>query len=608
MSTKWLRRLAYIFKSRNLLGGLDHLLAMFPSTILAPIIINNQVGFELLDLSLVIFASGMGTIVFYIFSRGKIPVYLGSAFTYVGLTLYLLRDTNDTQMAFAYVGWSYIFAGFILMVLSMLYLSKRAPKVMASLLPPSIIGPSISLIGLELSGVAISDAGFDLTNYQHDKVAIVFALSTLALIIILSVVNNRVIRKAPILFGIVISFLVYGLIFDFPAIDTSTIIKPLRIRSPIVVFPKDVLKLILAVFPPTLLIFSQNFSRIAVINQLRYPEREIYSPENIKDYRRAAFSQGVSVVTNACIGSIPNAIYAENIAVLSISKEPEFLEEIDSKLNSITGKYSIVPFCFAAFYAIAFSQIWPLHQLLVSIPKPIIGGVELFVFSLIAAPGLLQIVDSKVDYRKISNQFLSASVFIAGISGLSISFPIVELTGMSLGLVVGIGVNMFFKALSYIGILNEQKSMQDLLRVCINDSLHESIRSLELSEGNASNLKNIDCTALISLLNNEMQSITIDSTVYNKDIINEYLNSARRIQIDYNKQKYTTILKTQTHMEILVDRGFINNDAKRRVCNDYKSIIQLSENDELRIDASRATTSKLRRIIKLIYDEHVKTM
>ena len=121
-----LRRAKWLFSNSGVLAlGIEHFLAMVPATILVPIMVNNAIGETVIDMSLVLFTSGIGTILFTVFSKGRIPAYLGSSFAYIGLTIYLIEShvSPDVtpQMAYSYVGWSYIFSGALLSILSFLY-------------------------------------------------------------------------------------------------------------------------------------------------------------------------------------------------------------------------------------------------------------------------------------------------------------------------------------------------------------------------------------------------------------------------------------------------------------------------------------------------------
>ena len=178
---------------------------------------------------------------------------------------------------------------------------------------------------------------------------------------------------------------------------------------------------------------------------------------------KALVAHGVSSMVASGLGSVPNTIYAENIAVMGIHKTEDPGDEPDEFVRSITKPYSVIPYLIAAVFAILASFSGHLQALLMGIPKPVIGGMELFIFGIISAPGIQLLVEQRVDYKKISNQIITAAVLISGISGLSINLGFVELKGMGLGFVVGVSLNLIVRFIKWLGNLSDVMTFEEMV-------------------------------------------------------------------------------------------------------------------------------------------------
>ena len=479
---RFFRRARWLFGNSGIVSlGLEHFLAMVPATILVPIMVNNSVGETVVDLSLVLLTSGIGTIIFTIASRGRIPAYLGSSFAYIGLTIYLIESQMGAgvtpQMAYSYVGWSYVFSGALLVALSFLYKKKNADRLLSFLLPASVAGPAISLIGLELADTAILDAGFDVASGTLDGASAAVAISTLVAIIFCSLLKNKRMKNGAILIGMVVGFCVYFGMNGLPDLNLSSknifAISMPHFAFPLRYFPKNWSHLLISVVPATLIIFAENLGRVTVIDRMvrkDAAEEGMYNEHTIKQLHKGLLSHGISAIAVTLMGSVPNTVYAENIAIMGIHSA-EAKEDPDKVISDFTQPCSIYPYLAAACFAILFSFVGILQELLVSIPKPIIGGMELFLFGIISAPGIQLLVEQRVNYKKISNQIITAAVLISGVSGLSVNLGVVELKGMSLGFVVGIVLNLFVQLLKWLGSTGDTIDFDELVEECLTAAI-----------------------------------------------------------------------------------------------------------------------------------------
>lgn len=486
-----LRRLRWIFSRSGVLPlAFEHFLAMIPATILVPVLVNNSFGTTVIDISLVLFTSGLGTLLFLLLSRGAIPAYLGSSFAYIGLTVYLIEQRTaegvSHAMAFSYVGWAYIFSGLLLFLLSILYRKRGIERVLSFLLPATVVGPAISLIGLELSDTAAADAGFDVVEGLVDGRAAIVALVTLVVIVVFSLIRHRVLKNAAIIVGMLVGCLVSFLVNGFPTEAFSDIhfFTVPRFHLPLLVFPPNLPGLLIAVVPATFIVFTENIGRITVISRMTGPEKEerevaadshaemidedtgendLFTKQSVRKMRSSLFSHGLSSLIAGACGSVPNTIYAENIAVMSIHTTDIKREDPDPFIKKLVDPLSIWPYAIAAALAILFSFVGVLQTALLAIPKAVIGGMELFLFGIISAPGIQLLVEQRVNYKKVSNQIVTAAVLLSGISGISVNLGFVELKGMSLGFLIGVLLNLFVQLLRWLGNISDTVTFEELL-------------------------------------------------------------------------------------------------------------------------------------------------
>ncbi len=483
------RILTWVFsKSGSIPLAIEHFLAMLPATILVPLLINNTCG-NVMDVSLVLFTSGLGTITFCFFSALRfdtdkkrfyfdkpLPAYLGSSFAYIAITIYLL-DTQmlqgtDGRMAFVYVGWAYIFSSLVLIVLSTLfYFVKGIDRIFSKYLPASVIGPAISLIGLELSGTAVADAGFKTDGTPIDYRAIIVSLTTLCVIIIFSLFKRNFLKNAAIIVGMVVGCVVYFYLYGMPQADFTRIldISVPEFKLILLTPPKNWGWLFLSVIPATLVVFTESIGRVTVISRMvnENSDSKVFDPKSMKTMGRAVFSHGLTIFTSASLGSIPNTIYAEYIAVMGIHKDSKIKHDPCEVINKITNPYSAFPYLIAALIAILFSFSDVLQAIVLNIPKPVIGGMELFLFGIISAPGIQLLVEQRVNYKKTSNQIITAAVLLTGLSELSVSFAWFEIKGMSLGLIAGFVLNVIVIILKRFGVLCDPITMDEAVSCCL---------------------------------------------------------------------------------------------------------------------------------------------
>lgn len=615
----FLRRLNWLFsKSGVITLAIEHFLAMLPATVFVPLHINETIGETVIDLSLVLFTSGAGTIIFNFISGGKIPAYLGSSFAYIGLTVYLLQEQLNggisPEYAYIYVGWAYIFSGFILVLLSILYSINGFERIMSFLLPASVVGPAISLIGLELADQAALHSGFDLSNGLVDKNAAMIAIVTFVVIIIFSLIRHKIWKNTAIIVGVIVGYILSFAINGAPEFQISNIewFTIPRFNFPLLNLPPNPLNLFISVLPATFIVYTENIGRTTVINRMTeensHAEVGLFSSSSMKALKTALFSHGIASIAVTLAGSVPNTLYAENIAVMEIHKYKSKRYETDSFINKLVNPYSRTPYFIAGGIAIFFSFIGILQYILTNIPVPVIGGMELFLFGIISAPGIQLLVEQRVNYKKISNQIITAAVLVSGIGGLSIRLGVVELKGMSLGFAVGVFLNLIIQLLKWIGNISDTMYYDELLLDSISALSRETkLKILDVTTGNSQEseiMRSLSIRQLVLILRNKIESVTVDDKTYFASYIQEIINRTNSVTIGFNDnndpKEMIIIRKTTNGLWIECYCEMLSDDIIIPYLNDYSDAIDKKENF-LVINASKNIPwRKIHTLIKTV--------
>lgn len=613
-SRRFFRRVKWLFGKSGILSlGLEHFLAMVPATILVPILVNASVGEPVIDTSLVLLTSGLGTITFTIVSRGRIPAYLGSSFAYIGLTIYLIDSQTKggipPQMAYSYVGWSYVFSGLLLLLLSFLYKKENIDRILTFVLPASVSGPAISLIGLELADTAVLDAGFDPIRGVVDPNAVTVSIITLSVIVLCSLMKRRVLKNAAILVGLFAGFVAYFAVNGFPQLHlTARDIFAFNVPQfdfPLRYFPKNWATLLLAIVPVTLIVFTENLGRVTVINRMvdrNGTDTSIYSKESVKQLHCGLFSHGISSMAVTLMGSVPNTIYAENIAIMGI-QDTEAKDDPDPMIKDLTKPYSVYPYLAAAAFAILFSFVGILQRFIIAIPKEIIGGMELFLFGIISAPGIQLLVEQRVNYKKVSNQIVTAAVLVTGVSGLSVNLAFVELKGMSLGFAVGILLNLLVQLLKWLGKISDTVDFDELVEECLSAVLPDEQEALLMDKHTVIFKKgertfcNMDASELLMAFRGFENHVLIGDRKESAEWAIETVKHATGVDFTDGERVVFSIRKTANSLTVDLDENSIPFSIAAEFLNDYNDAID-TDHGLLRIDVAKSIP--LRKVCELV--------
>jgi len=407
--------------------GIQHLFAMFGSTVLVPILFG-------VNPATILLMNGIGTLLYLFITKGKIPAYLGSSFAFISPVIVVLDKFNGPD------GYSYVLGGFLAVgiVLTVVGLIVKVAGVgwIDVLFPPAAMGAIVAVIGLELVPVAAEMAGWipgdgvNPAEWTMDSTHALVAVLTLLITIVFWVTLRGFLKIIPILLGIISGYIIA---YFFGLVDWSNVNEAAWVTMPTLYGMKFNLSAIIIIIPAALVLIPEHIGHLFVTSN-------IVGKDLMKDpgLDRSFIGNGVSTILSSFFGSTPNTTYGENIGVLAI-----------------TRVYSTYVIGIAAIFAMILSFSGKLAAIISSIPEPVMGGISLLLFGIIAASGIRMLVEAKVDYSKSQNLILTCVVLVIGISGATINIGEVALTGMGLATIVAIILGLFFKLLDVFNLSNE---------------------------------------------------------------------------------------------------------------------------------------------------------
>ena len=384
--------------------SLQHLFAMFGSTVLVPILFN-------VNPATVLLFNGIGTLLYLIICKGKIPAYLGSSFAFISPVFAVLSQFNYEAAlgGFIAVGLVFVVVGLIVKAVGTSWIDF--------IFPPAAMGAIVAVIGLELMPTAAKMAG--LTEAEPNMSNIIVAVATLVITLFSQIVFRGFLGIIPILIGIICGYIIS---LGFGIVDLSGIEKAPWFALPTLYTPEFNLTAITIILPAALVVIAEHVGHLFVTSN-------IVGSDLTKDpgLDRSIIGNGISTILSGFFGSTPNTTYGENIGVLAISKV-----------------FSTWVIGGAAIFAIILSCFGKLAAAIQSIPVPVMGGVSMLLFGVIAASGIRVLVDAKIDYNQPINLMLTAIVLGIGVSTASITIGSTTLAGMSLATVVAIILSICF--------------------------------------------------------------------------------------------------------------------------------------------------------------------
>ena len=421
--------------------SLQHLFAMFGASVLVPILFNTWAGKVVIDPSLVLLMNGIGTLIYLFICKGKAPAFLGSSFAFLSPTAVCIATAIkaglDPQIGFQRAVGGFFCAGlvFALVALIIRFAGRRWISIV---LPPAAMGPIVALIGLELAPVAVGMSFYKDASMGSGLIVgsnAIIALFTLGVVVVGSVVFRKFLAAIPVLIGVIAGYLLSVImnIWVPGTVDFGAVTGAQFITIPKIVFPIFDWASILIVLPAALVVISEHIGHLFVTSN-------IVGRNLLKDpgLHNSLLGDGVSTMLSGLTGSCPTTTYGENMGVMAI-----------------TRVYSVWVIGGAAVISIFIAFFGHVSGAIRTLPTPVIGGISMMLFGVIAASGLRMLIEAKVDYSKSRNLLLSAVVFVVGISGVPINIGGTQLKGMVLATLVGIVLSLIFYLFERLGWSNE---------------------------------------------------------------------------------------------------------------------------------------------------------
>ncbi|WP_102692732.1 uracil-xanthine permease family protein [Rummeliibacillus pycnus] len=400
--------------------SLQHMFAMFGSTILVPTLTNLSPAIALLT-------SGIATLVFLLVTKFKVPAYLGSSFAFIAP---IQVATHAGGPGSAMIGAMAV--GLVYGLVS-LFIWKTGYKWIMKILPPIVVAPVIMVIGLGLAVTAVNMAMYKNANTPDAVYSLPYFVVAIVTLIAAIICNNYfkgVISTMPILIGMIVGYiasLISDAVFGTNLIDFNKVIEAKWFQAPNFLIPgidydfKITSTLLLAMVPIVIVTISEHIGHQLVLGK-------VVNRNFIKDpgLNRSLLGDGLGTLISSLIGGPPKTTYGENIGVLVL-----------------TRVFSVWVIGGAAVCAMILAFSGKLMALVGTIPTPVLGGVSILLFGIIASSGLRMLVENKIDFDDKRNLVIASVILILGIGGAKIIFTeTFSIQGMALAAIVGVVLNL----------------------------------------------------------------------------------------------------------------------------------------------------------------------
>ncbi|MCL7763901.1 uracil-xanthine permease family protein [Polaribacter sp. Z014] len=379
---------------KRTLVGIQFLFVAFGATVLVPLLID-------IDPSVALFTAGVGTLIFHLITKGKVPVFLGSSFAFIApiIAATKLYGYAGTLGGLIAVGLVY---GIVSAIIKLWGL-----RVIERIFPSIVVGPVIMIIGLSLAPVGVNMAK---TNW-------LIALSVLVTAIVIVIYSKGLVKLIPIFIGIVVGYLISiisGLV-DFSSVNEAAwFVLPKFTR------PEFNWGAIIYMIPVAIAPIIEHIGDMYAIGG-------VANKKFVKDpgLHRTLLGDGVATAFAGFLGGPPNTTYSEVTGAVALTKivDPRVL-----RISAVT--------------AIVFSLVGKISAVLKTIPEAVLGGIMLLLFGMIASIGIKTLVDAKTDFGKTRNQVIVSIILTIGIGGAEISYGNFSLAGIGLASIVGVLLNL----------------------------------------------------------------------------------------------------------------------------------------------------------------------
>ncbi len=408
--------------------SLQHLTAMFGATILVPVLLG-------VDPAIALFMNGIGTLIYAWVTRGGIPAYLGSSFAFIAPTMLIIASYggfNSAQSGFIFFGLFFIAMSFVV--------KRYGIRWIDVVMPPAVMGAVVAIIGLELAPVAAMQAGLAppstpvgevVQAYTPSADVLLVSMVTLFTGIFGTMMFRGFMQVIPILFAVVTGYLTA--LFT-GMVDTDVIANAPWFALPQFHAPVFDLNAIIIIAPACIVVLAEHISHLIVTG--RITESDLMKDPGL---HRSLLGDGISNLLSGFAGSPPNTTYGENIGVMAI-----------------TRVYSVWVIRGAAVLAICFALIGKVSAAISTIPVPVMGGITILLYGVIAVQGFRMFVEQKVDFSKNRHMVPGAVTFILGVGDAAINIGSVQLKGMALAAIAGVLMSLVFFVLDKAGLMNRE--------------------------------------------------------------------------------------------------------------------------------------------------------
>lgn len=398
--------------------SIQHVFAMFGATILVPILTG-------MDINTALFTAGTGTLIYILCTGAKVPVFLGSSFAFIPALV-----TISSAYGLPYAMGGAVFSGITYLVVAAI-IKKTGTGWLRKALPPVVIGSVIVVIGMSLAPSALNMAMYPNSDASQGYSLVLFsvAMVTLAVTVIVNIYGKGFISVIPVLFGLAAGY-IFTLVMGnfFPAyhlIDFQGVKDAAWFGLPRMHMPKFNLVAILTFVIVSFATICEHLGDTLTVSKV--VGKNFYEDPGL---HRTLSGDGLATAWAALWGGPPNTTYGENIGVLAI-----------------TGVYSVYVTGGAAVFAILLSFFPKFGALIHTIPSPVLGGISMLFFGIIASSGLRTLVESGVDYQDKRNLTISSVILTIGIGGGMLQFALggsltFSLGSVALATLVGIVLNL----------------------------------------------------------------------------------------------------------------------------------------------------------------------
>ncbi len=399
----------YKFRLKDSIIGLQFLFVAFGALVLVPILTG-------LDSNVALFTAGIGTLLFQVINRKAVPpIFLASSFAFIAPIIYGVKTWGiaGTMSGLVAAGLLYVVLSFIIRLKGSGFIHK--------LLPAVVVGPVIMTIGLILSPVAVhmamgktGDGAIVLVPFDT---AIVISMVSLTVTLLVSLLGKGVFRLLPILSGVVAGYIV-SLMYGIVSFDA--VVKASWFAIPHFTTPELNWQAVLYIVPIAIAPAVEHIGDILAIS--RVTGKDYLKEPGLKN---TLLGDGLATSLASCFGGPPNTTYSEVTGAVTITKA-----------------YNPAIMTWAAIFAIVLAFVGKLGGALATIPVPVMGGIMLLLFGIITSIGMGTLIKEKADLEDPRNMIIVSMILVFAIGGMTFDFGGVAFSGIGLGAIVGIFLNL----------------------------------------------------------------------------------------------------------------------------------------------------------------------